>query len=110
MGAIRDILELKLESRRICVVCKVSKQKKMSHKGVYILVTTFFLNMLHMDLMGPMQVESFGGKRCVFVCVNDFSCYGWVNFIREKSDTSRMFDMLCIILRRKKDCKIGKIV
>ena len=48
-----------------------------------------------MDLMGPMQVESLGGKRYVFVCVDDFSMYTWVEFIREKSDTFTVFYALC---------------
>ena len=51
------------------------------------LTTSRVLELLHMDLMGPMQVESLGGKRYVFVCVDDFSRYTWVDFIREKSDT-----------------------
>ena len=34
-----------------------------------------------MDLMGPMQVESIDRKRYVFVCVDDFSRFTWVNFL-----------------------------
>jgi hypothetical protein len=47
-----------------------------------------------MDLMGPMQVESSGGKRYAFVVVDDFTRYTWVNFIREKSDTFEIFKTL----------------
>ena len=43
------------------------------------------LELLYMDLMGPMQIESIGSKRYVFVCVDDFSRFTWVDFIREKS-------------------------
>ena len=74
------------------------------------LVTTHILELLHMDLMGPMQVESIKRKRDIFVCVDDFSRYCWVYFIREKSYTFGMFEILCIRLRRDKYCKIGKIV
>ena len=74
------------------------------------LVTTRVLELLHMDLMGPMHVESIGGKRYVFVCVDDFSRYCWVDFLREKSDTFQVFETLCTRLRREKGCKIGKIV
>lgn len=63
-----------------------------------------------MDPMGPMQVESIAGKRYVFVCVDDFSRYTWMNFIREKSDTFEVFNTLCIKLKNEKDCNIGKIV
>ncbi|KAA0052244.1 putative gag-pol polyprotein [Cucumis melo var. makuwa] len=35
------------------------------------------LKLLHMDLMGPMQTESLGGKKYVFVVVDDFSHFTW---------------------------------
>ena len=63
-----------------------------------------------MDLMGPMQVESIVGKRYVFFCIDDFSRFTWVDFIREKSDTFEIFKNLCTRLKREKDCNIGKIV
>ncbi|MCI03833.1 envelope-like protein, partial [Trifolium medium] len=47
------------------------------------------------DLMGPIQVENLGGKRYVFVVVDDFSRFTWVNFIKEKSDTFNIFKDLC---------------
>lgn len=48
-----------------------------------------------MDLMGPMQVESLVGKIYVFVCVDDFSRYTWVKFIKEKSYTYDVFKEPC---------------
>lgn len=38
-----------------------------------------------------MQVESISGKRYVYVVVDDFSRFTWVNFIKEKSDTFEVF-------------------
>jgi len=49
------------------------------------------LELLHMDLMGPIQVESIGGKGYAFLVVDDFSRLTWVNFFREKSDTFYVF-------------------
>jgi hypothetical protein len=37
--------------------------------------TSKVLELLHVDLMGPMQVESLGGKRYAFVVVDDYSRY-----------------------------------
>lgn len=53
------------------------------------------LELLHMDLMEPMQVESLGGKRYAYVVVDNFSRFTWVNFIKEKSDTFEVFKDLC---------------
>jgi len=57
-----------------------------------------------MDLMGPMHVESIGGKRYILVVVDDFSRFTWVNFIREKSDIFDVFKELCTQLQREKGC------
>lgn len=73
------------------------------------ITTKKVLELMHMDLMGPMQVESIVGKRYVFVCVDDFSRYTWVEFIREKSDTFEVFKLLCIKLMNETNCKISKI-
>jgi len=67
----------------------------MSHKNIQHQVTTNVLELLHIDLMGPMQVESLGGRNYEFVCVDDFSRFAWVNFIREKSYTFEVFKDLC---------------
>lgn len=37
------------------------------------------IELLHMDLMGPMGVDKYS-----FVCVDDFSRFTWINFIKRK--------------------------
>jgi len=59
--------------------------------------------------MGPMEVESIGGKRYAFVVVDDFSRFIWVKFIREKSDTFNVFKGLCTQLQREKGSAIMRI-
>jgi len=81
----------------------------MSHSRLEHQVTSKVLELLHMDLMGPLQVESIGGKMYVFVVVDDFSRFTWVNFIREKSDTFEVFKDLCTQLQREKDSAIVRI-
>lgn len=56
-----------------------------------------------------MQVESLGGKRYVFVCVDELSRYTWVRFIREKYNTFEVFKQLCQLLQRDKGIGIVKI-
>ena len=82
----------------------------MSHKVLQYLVTTRVLELLHMDLMGPMHIESIGKKRYAFVCVDDFSHYSWVHFMHEKSETFEVFKELCSRLKTEKGCNICKIV
>nr|GEV22183.1 uncharacterized mitochondrial protein AtMg00810-like [Tanacetum cinerariifolium] len=41
----------------------------------------------HMDLCGPMRVESVNGKKYILVIVDDYSRFTWVKFLRSKDET-----------------------
>lgn len=70
---ILGLLSLKIEEGKICGYCRINKQTKMSQEKVQHLTTSKVLELLHMNLMGSMQVEILGGRRYIFVCVDDFS-------------------------------------
>ena len=52
----------------VCGPCQHCKQLKTTHKVVQHTSTFKVIKLFHMDLMGPMQVESIAGKR-YFLCV-----------------------------------------
>ena len=109
-GAVRGIPKLGIKKDGLCESCQIGKQLKKSHKVLQQITTTRILELLHMDLMGPMQVESIGGRKYIFVCVDDFSRYTWVEFHKEKSDTFNVFEKLCVRLKNEKSINIEKIV
>ncbi|GJS56620.1 putative ribonuclease H-like domain-containing protein [Tanacetum coccineum] len=45
------------------------------------------LYLLHMDLCGPMRIESISGKTYILVIVDDYSWFTWVKFLRSKDET-----------------------
>jgi len=107
--AIRGLPDLKIVEGSICGECQIGKQTRMSHPRLEHQATSKVLELLHMDLMGPMQVKSIGGKMYVLVVVDDFSRFTLVNFIREKSDIFDVFKDLCTQLQREKDYGIVRI-
>ncbi|KAK2397509.1 bromodomain-containing protein [Trifolium repens] len=109
LEAIRGIPKLKIVEGKVCGECQIGKQVRMSHPMLEHQTTSKILELLHMDLMGPMQVESLGGKRYVLVVVDDYSRYTWVNFIREKSDAFEVFKELCIQIQREKGSNVVRI-
>ncbi|KAK2410077.1 putative mitochondrial protein [Trifolium repens] len=109
LEAIRGIPKLRIVEGKVCGECQIGKQVRMSHPMLEHQTTSKVLELLHMDLMGPMQVESLGGKRYVLVVVDDFSRYTWVNFIREKSDSFDVFKELCIQIQREKGSNVVRI-
>ncbi|GJR84982.1 retrovirus-related pol polyprotein from transposon TNT 1-94 [Tanacetum coccineum] len=58
------------------------------------------LNLLHMDLCGPMRVESINGKKYIMVIIDGYSRYTWTLFIRSKDETPEVLkDFLKMIQR-----------
>lgn len=82
--------------------------KKVNKHMLQTFGTTRCLELLHMDLMGPMEVESLGGKKYSLVCVDDFSRFTLMKFIREKSDTF-VFKKLVTRITNLHNLKVSKI-
>ncbi|XP_073036620.1 uncharacterized protein [Primulina eburnea] len=107
--AVRGMPNLSSGISYVCGDCQKGKQTHVSHPMLPIPGTTRCLELLHMDLMGPMEVESLGGKKYSFMCVDDFSRFSWVNFIKEKSDTFEVFKNLITRITNLHSLKIIRI-
>ncbi|KAJ9542400.1 hypothetical protein OSB04_028906 [Centaurea solstitialis] len=70
----------------LCSACEKGKQTKASFKSKQISSISSPLQLLHMDLFGPVNVQSIGGKKYTLVIVDEYSRYTWVFFLRAKSD------------------------
>ena len=57
----------------MCGPYQSGKQTITSHKESQLQSTSRVLELVHIDLIGLMHVESIGGKRYVYVVVDDFS-------------------------------------
>nr|GEY30972.1 integrase, catalytic region, zinc finger, CCHC-type, peptidase aspartic, catalytic [Tanacetum cinerariifolium] len=62
---VRGLPKLKFEKDHLCSVCAIGKSKKKSYKPKYKDTNQEKLYLLHMDLYGPMPVESVNGKKYV---------------------------------------------
>ncbi|GJY77914.1 integrase, catalytic region, zinc finger, CCHC-type containing protein [Tanacetum coccineum] len=66
---------------------RLGKSKKASHPPKLIPSDYSKLELLHMDLCGPMRVALVNGKKYILVIVDDFSRFTWVYFLRSKDET-----------------------
>ena len=74
-----------------CETCIKGKQTRTSFKSKNEVSTKKPLELLHMDLCGPMKTLSHGGKRYIYVLVDDFSRFTWVLFLVSKADCFNAF-------------------
>nr|GEZ96158.1 retrovirus-related Pol polyprotein from transposon TNT 1-94 [Tanacetum cinerariifolium]GFA00687.1 retrovirus-related Pol polyprotein from transposon TNT 1-94 [Tanacetum cinerariifolium] len=67
--------------------CELGKAKRKSFHTKLTQSSKRRLQLLHIDLCGPMRVASINGKRYVLVIVDDYSRYTWTYFLRSKDET-----------------------
>nr|GFB16316.1 hypothetical protein [Tanacetum cinerariifolium] len=78
----------KASKNKSCMsTCQLGKSKKHTHKPKAENTNLEVLNTLHMDLCGPMRVQTINGKKYILVIVDDYSRFTWVKFLRSKDET-----------------------
>ena len=87
---VRGLPQMEFTQEGLCEACQKGKSKKASHKGTDTSSITEPLQLLHMDLFGPVNVMSMSKKQYALVIVDDFSKYTWVLFLRSKDETPQL--------------------
>ncbi|GKE16222.1 retrovirus-related pol polyprotein from transposon TNT 1-94 [Tanacetum coccineum] len=97
---VNGLPKLKFVKDHLCSSCELGKAKRKSFHTKTTPSSKRRLQLLHMDLCGPMRVESINGKKYVLVIVDDYSQYTWTHFLRFKDETPRvLIDFLTLVQR-----------
>nr|GFA30650.1 retrovirus-related Pol polyprotein from transposon TNT 1-94 [Tanacetum cinerariifolium] len=92
--------KLKSIKDHLCSSCELGKAKRKSFHTKLTPSSKRRLQLLHMDLCGPMRVASINEKRYVLVIVDDYSRYTWTHFLRSKDETPEvLIDFLTLVQR-----------
>ncbi|GJS38176.1 retrovirus-related pol polyprotein from transposon TNT 1-94 [Tanacetum coccineum] len=75
--------KLKYVKDQLCSSCEMSKAKRSSFKSKAVPSSKGRLNLLHMDLCGPMRVASINRKKYILVIVDDYSRYICVRIMKK---------------------------
>ncbi|GKA99830.1 retrovirus-related pol polyprotein from transposon TNT 1-94 [Tanacetum coccineum] len=98
---VRGLPRLKFEKDHLCSACQLGKSKKHTHKPKAENTNLEVLNTLHMDLCGPMRVQTINGKKYILVIVDDYSRFTWVKFLRSKDETP------AVVIKFLKQIQVG---
>nr|GEY41044.1 ribonuclease H-like domain-containing protein [Tanacetum cinerariifolium] len=86
---VQGLPKMKFEKDHVCSACEQGKIHRKHQKFKTAFASNKPLYLLHMDLCGPMRVQSINGKRYVLVVVDDYSRYTWVFFLHSKDEASK---------------------
>jgi hypothetical protein len=70
-----------------CSACQAGKQVGTHHPHKNIMMTDRSIELLHMDLFGPIAYISIDGSKYCLVIMDDYSRFTWVFFLQKKSQT-----------------------
>ncbi|KAK1421788.1 hypothetical protein QVD17_24420 [Tagetes erecta] len=96
----------KFSTTDLCLACLKGKQHRMSFKSKQENSISKPLQMLHMDLFGPTNVQSIGKKSYCFVIIDDFTRFSWVYFLHVKSETAELLKEFIIKVENQLECKV----
>ena len=106
---VKGLPSVTFQKDKVCDACQFGKQIKSSFKSKKIISTSRPLELLHLDLFGPMRTASLGGKFYVFVIVDDFSRFTWTLFLTHKNEAFQTFSNLCKRIQNEKGLSIVAI-
>ncbi|GFU28702.1 retrovirus-related Pol polyprotein from transposon TNT 1-94 [Trichonephila clavipes] len=90
-NSVKGLPRLTDNGKTHCIPCKLAKSKRVSFKKMGAVRSKRPLELLHMDLCGPMSTESQGGNKYFLSIIDDYSRKVTVFPIRNKSDVFHTF-------------------
>ncbi|KAI3510079.1 hypothetical protein L1887_25606 [Cichorium endivia] len=92
---VRGLPLLNFDKDHLCDACELGKQSRKSHSMIINTKIVEPLELLHIDLCDPSAIESVAHNKYILVVVDDFSCFMWVFFFKQKSEaTSNMINFI----------------
>ena len=88
--------KLKFSESKVCEACVKGKKITSSFKSRKQVRSSRTLELLHMDLCGPLKIQSRSGKKYILVIVDDYSRFTRTKFLSSKAETS---DVLIVFLK-----------
>src|SRR5690349_6051738 len=103
------LTNVQFEKDRPCAACQAGKQVGGAHHSKNVMTTSRPLELLHMDLFGPVAYLSIGGSMYGLVIVDDFSRFTWVFFLQDKSETQGTLKRFLRRAQNEFELKVKKI-
>ncbi|GKB93840.1 retrovirus-related pol polyprotein from transposon TNT 1-94 [Tanacetum coccineum] len=82
------------------LIDNLSKAKRSSFKTKTVPSSKGQLNLLNMDLCGPMRVARINGNKYILLIIDDYSRYTWTLFFRSKDETPEVLKDFLMMIQR----------
>lgn len=109
LNLVKGLLNLKFSLEALYEACQKGKFSKTSFKANNIISTSRPLELLHIDLFGPIKTASVNDKKHGLIVIDDFSRWTSVKFLKHKDKSHPVFTTFCTQVQNEKILKIVKV-
>ncbi|GFY36790.1 retrovirus-related Pol polyprotein from transposon TNT 1-94 [Trichonephila clavipes] len=105
----KDYFDIGNVNNFTCETCDICKVTRKTHHSIDINQSSQILELLHANLCGPINIESFGGAKYFMVIVDDFSGMYFTYFLKSKYEVFNIFSQFKAKYENLTDERIKKI-
>lgn len=102
----RDGIKDKLGDLPLCEACVFGKQKELPFKNKTPQRAKAVLELVHVDICGPISGKSFGGAQYFITFIDDYSRYSHTYILKHKSEAYEVFVEYLALVKRQTGCKL----
>ncbi|KAL7584449.1 uncharacterized protein LOC111903063 [Lactuca sativa] len=89
-----------------CVPCAQGKHHHKTHKSKLVKSISKVLQLLHLDLFGPINILSINNNSYCLIVNDDYSRFTWVCFLSNKSGIADMIKRFIVMIENQKNEKV----
>lgn len=103
--AVRGLLVLNKPENPLCRECQLGKMSSSTFKGKSFIADNL-LDLVHIDLCGPMKTRSVQGDMYFMILTDDCSRMMWVTFLKDKSEAFGNFKAFRALVEKESGRRI----
>ena len=96
----------KINEINLCEGRVYGKQSRNSLPVYKVWRASNYLELVHVDVCGPMSVESLGGSRYFLLFTDDYNRMSWVYFLKLKSEAFENFKQFKDLVEKQSGCPL----
>ena len=105
---VQGLLQLKGSSASdVCSICLMGKHHRKSFAQKSSWQATERLQLIHVDLCGPITPDFNGGKKYLFTLIDDYNRKLWTYFLVAKSEAFEVFQKFKVFIEKESGTEIA---
>src|SRR3954469_6739687 len=95
LNVVRGLPNLKYKSDALYEACQKGKFSRSAFKFKNVVSSSRPLELLHIDLFGPVKTAFVRGEKYGLVIIDDYNRWTWVKFLKHKDESHSVFFEFC---------------